>query len=256
MRIALISDIHGNSVALDAVIEDMKTVRPDVLVCLGDIAAGGPDPAGSVDRLMDLGCIAVQGNTDAGMIDMPSWWRDPMSRFHPADAVPGIEITVWSATGLAAAHRTFLAALPLTASVRLEATAELLAFHGSPRSFDESLTASTTTEELDEMFDGTRAGVLAGGHTHVPLTRRHRRRVVVNPGSVGMPFADYGYIGSVAVLGHAAYAVVSSGEDGFDVERRIVEVDENRLEASVRASGMPHADWWIAQRFRGFSTEL
>jgi predicted phosphodiesterase len=66
MRIGLISDIHGNTVALDAVLTDMNRYRTDVTVCLGDIAAGGPDPGGAVDRIAELGCVAVQGNTDAG----------------------------------------------------------------------------------------------------------------------------------------------------------------------------------------------
>lgn len=256
MRVALISDIHGNSVALDAVIDDMRAHRPDVVVCLGDIAAGGPDPGGAVERVVDLGCVAVQGNTDAGMIDMPAWWREPTSRGLPADATPGLEVTVWSADRLTDTHRAFLGALPPTASIELDATSQLLAFHGSPRSFDESITASASDTELDEMIGTTAAEVLAAGHTHVPLTRRHRGRLIVNPGSVGMPFADYGYIGNVAVLDHAAYAVVRTDANGFDVERRAVAVDRNRLETSVRTAGMPHADWWIGQRIRGFSTEI
>ena len=70
-------------------------------------------------------------------------------------------------------------------------------------SLDELITAMTPAEELDEIFDGTSATLLAGGHTHVPLTRRHSRRLLVNPGSVGMPFAEYGHAGGVEVLDHA-----------------------------------------------------
>jgi len=87
MQLALISDIHGNTVALDAVIADMGSV--DMVVCLGDIAAGGPDPGGAVDRIADLAAVSVQGNTDAGLVDLPDWWRDPVSKGLPEDAVPG-----------------------------------------------------------------------------------------------------------------------------------------------------------------------
>lgn len=256
MQIALISDIHGNTVALDAVLAEIRAMGSDlVVVCLGDIATGGPDPGGAVDRIAELGCISVRGNTDAGAVDMPVWWREPTSIGLPADAVPGMEITVWAADRLTDEQQAFLAHLPVTASVDLGPAGQLLAFHGSPRSLDELITAMTPAEDLDEMFAGTSASVLAGGHTHVALTRRHAGRTILNPGSVGMPFSDYGYAGGVAGLDHAEYAIVTVDGTRLHVEHRQLEVDANRLARSVARSEMPHAEWWIAQRSRGFSTE-
>lgn len=256
MKIGLVSDIHGNTVAFDAVVADMADAPPDVVVCLGDIAAGGPDPVGAIDRVSELGCVAVQGNTDAGLVDMPAWWRDPAAIGLPDAAIPGMEVTVWSADALAAAHRTYLAGLPFTARIDLREVGGLLAFHGSPRSFDELMTASTPPEELDEMIEGVSASVLAGGHTHVPLLRRHRGITVINPGSVGMPFRRYGYAGGVPVLDCAEYAILSVVGPLVRVEHRQVSVDRNALERSVARSGMPHSDWWLGARDRGFSTDI
>lgn len=119
MRLALISDIHGNTAALDAVIADMNDLHPDVVICLGDIAAGGPDPGGAIDRVAEVATVVVQGNTDAGLVDMPAWWRDPGSIGLPDDAMPGMEVTVWTAERVTEEHRRFLADLPLTVEVDL-----------------------------------------------------------------------------------------------------------------------------------------
>ena len=250
MRVALVSDIHGNTVALDAVIADMEQRRSEVVVCLGDIAAGGPDPNGAVDRVAERGWVAVQGNTDVGMVDVPAWWRDPSAIGLPATAIPGLEVSVWSAEQLATDQRRYLADLPAAALVDLGGPGEMLAFHGSPRSADDFVTATTPAVDLDEMFAGAGSSMLAGGHTHVPLVRRHGVQTIVNPGSVGMPFADYGYAGGVEVLRHAAYAIVTVNGGEVNIELRQVSVDPTALEASVATSGMPHAEWWFGLRRR------
>lgn len=248
MRVALISDVHGNTVALDAVIADMEQHPPQMVVCLGDIAAGGPDPGGAVDRIAERGWLAVQGNTDAGMVDVPAWWRDPSSMGLPDAAVPGLEVSVWGAEQLAPEQRRYLADLPATSLVDLSESGEMLVFHGSPRSADDIITATTPADELDGMLDGAASSILAGGHTHVPLVRRHGVQTIINPGSVGMPFATYGYAGGVDVLPHAAYAIVTVNGGEVNIELRQVAVDATALEASVTWSGMPHAEWWVGLR--------
>lgn len=247
MRLALLADIHGNTVALDAVIADLSTAPPDRIICLGDIAAGGPDPSGAIDRLMDLDVVGVQGNTDAGIVDMPGWWRDPSSIGIPDDAAPGLDISVWSAEQLGSVYHAYLAGLPATKSLALGQAGDLLAFHGSPRSADDLITGTTTVEDLDLMFQGATASLLAGGHTHVPLLRRYRTSTIVNPGSVGMPFAEYGYAGGVSLLHHAAYAVVDVTDDRVEVGFRQVPFAWDELVDSVTRSDMPHGDWWLAR---------
>lgn len=251
MRIALLSDIHGNTVALDAVLADLAGADLDLIVCLGDIAAGGPDPTGAIERIAAMNCVAVQGNTDAGMVDMPGWWRNPRSIDLPEDAVPGMEITVWSSEQLTPSDRDYLAGLPLTATVDTGSEGELLAFHGSPLSADDIITASTPSDELDRLLAGHGARWLTGGHTHVPLVRVHRHRTLINPGSVGMPFAEYGYAGGVTVLDHAAYAIVSITDGDVSIDLRRTAVDRASLRASVARTDMPHAESWLERRSVG-----
>jgi predicted phosphodiesterase len=248
VRIALISDVHGNTVALDAVIAEVSERTVDVVVCLGDVASNGPDPAGAIERMVEIGAVAVMGNTDAGLLDVPDWWHDPGSAGIPEDAHPGIEIGVWCADQLDDDHRRHLAERPPTAEVDLGPAGSLLAFHGSPNSFDDVITALTPSDELAVMLGGAEHAVLAGGHTHVPMTRRHGTQTLINPGSVGLPFAEYGYAGGARVLDHAAYALLSIDGPQVTIELRQVGFDLERLGRVARASGMPHADWWLSLR--------
>ncbi|GBD84858.1 phosphodiesterase [bacterium BMS3Abin02] len=248
MRVGLVSDVHGNTVALDAVLDEIARRGVDVIVCLGDLAANGPDPAGSVERIAALACPVVMGNTDADMVNMPDWWHDPNAVGAPEPARRIAEISLWCSERLTDEHRRFLAGLPKTIEVDLGAAGRLLGFHGSPRSATDVITATTPSDELDEMLTGADQAVLAGGHTHVSMVRRHHTQTIINPGSVGLPFVAYGHAGQVAVLDHAAYALVTADELEVGIELRQVPVDREQLSRQVEASGMPHSAWWVALR--------
>ena len=248
MRVGLISDIHGNTVALDAILDDIARCGGDVVVCLGDLAANGPDPAGAVDRIAELACPVVMGNTDADLVNIPDWWRDPASVGAPESARCAVEISLWCAGRLTEDHRRFLAGLPQTIEVDLGVAGRLLGFHGSPLSATDIITATTPSEELDGMLGGADQTILAGGHTHVPMVRRHHTQTIINPGSVGLPFAAYGHAGDVAVLDHAAYALVAADGPAVSIELRQVPIDWDALSRQVEASGMPHGAWWLGLR--------
>lgn len=248
MRLGLISDIHGCVTALDAALAALDADGVDEIWCLGDVAAGGPSPGAVIDRLADRACPGVMGNTDEGLVDVPDWWHDPGSIGIPEEAHPGIECSVWASEVITDAQRERLAALPPTATVDLGHGVELLAFHGSPRSNTDYVTATTPDDDLVEMFDGARQQVLAGGHTHVQLVRRVGEQTLVNAGSVGMPFASYGIGGTVGVLGHAAFGVITTSPTGMAIELRQVAVDADAVVTEVAASGMPNAEWWLGLR--------
>ena len=142
----------------------------------------------------------------------------------------------------------FLAGLSATVEVELGSAGRLLGFHGSPQSATDFITATTPPEELDEMLAGADHSVLAGGHTHVPMVRRHRSRTIINPGSVGLPFATYGYAGEVTVLNHAAYALVTANGAELSIELCQVPIDQGQLSRQVEASPMPHGAWWLGLR--------
>jgi predicted phosphodiesterase len=164
-QLALISDVHGNGVALDAVLAELARRDIEDIVCLGDVAAGGPQPRQVVGRLRDLRCQLVRGNADTWLIDgLPAGRSDETRRLD--------EVVAWTHTQLAPDDVEYLAALPL----RLRVTTgglRLFCFHGSPRADIDALLATTPECELDELFaDAQEADVLAGGHTlWVPKTR-------------------------------------------------------------------------------------
>ena len=251
MRIALISDIHGNTVALDAVLADLGNVGTDLVLCLGDIAAGGPDPVGAVERIDRLACPVVMGNTDADVVDTPAWWSDPAAVGAPAAATRVVEISLWAAGQLPPHLQGFLRGLPPLVNLDLGDAGTLLGFHGSPASPTDIITPATSPDELDRMLgEHLRERLLVGGHTHVPLLLRHGSSTIVNPGSVGMPFGAYGTAGDVPVLPPASYALITTQGPKINIDFREIEVDERKLAREVTSSRMPHAEWWLGLRGR------
>lgn len=249
MRIAIVGDIHGNTIALRAALEAIGERSVDLIVCLGDLAANGPDPAGAVERIADLGCAVVAGNTDIDMVDVPEWWADPSAAGAPEWSLPVFELSRWCAEQLTEEHRAYLASLPATLEVGLEGGTRLLAFHGSPQSCTDVIEASTTHGELEAMLGNATHELLVGGHTHVPLVRSLGGQMLINPGSVGLPFTRYGPAGQVPVSQHAAFGVITTEQGGAtSVELASVPLDEELLASQARNSGMPHAEWWLALR--------
>lgn len=246
MRIALLADLHGNTVALDAVLAAVGEV--DVLLFLGDLAAGGPDPAGAVARVAGLDAVSVRGNTDEDLVEPPAWWADPVAAGVSEGAQRLAAVCTWGAQQLAEEHERYLASLPATAEVPLGDAGRLLAFHGSPTGLRDVLLPTTPQEELVAVLGGAGQEVLVGGHTHVPMLRQHLEQTLINPGSVGAPFCEYGSSGDVAVAAYAAYAVLEVSGTDWNVEFRRAAVDTNRLRDHALHSGMPHADWWLALR--------
>jgi predicted phosphodiesterase len=123
----------------------------------------------------------------------------------------------------------------------------LSAFHGSPRSITEDLLATTSAETLDEALGAHKAAVIAAGHTHLQMLRQHRGTLVVNPGSVGMPFKEYVAGRAPTVLRHAEYATVEAANGHLHVSLHRVALDREALIASVRGSDVPLKDTLLAQ---------
>ena len=244
--LALISDIHGNLLALDAVLAELDADAPDAVVCLGDVAATGPRPHATLGRFRERGWPVLLGNADAWLLDP----RDP----DPRDDDPFLrqvrELDRWCAEKLDKDDRAYLRSLPKTLRVELGEAGGLLCFHGSPRSFNELLVATTPDDDLDAALQGTSAKLLAGGHSHQPLLRRHRERLLLNPGSVGIPYerVDAGRITRTPPW--AEYALVRWRGASVELSWRRVPLDNDRVIADYRASGMPHVETFTEGRRR------
>lgn len=242
-RVALISDIHGNAVALDAVLADISRRGADEIVCLGDVAAGGPQPREALERLRALGCTVVRGNAD-------EWLLGTMPPERDEDERRLREIVEWAREQLIDADVAYLESFVPTIELDLGESRRMLCFHGSPRANGERLLATTPQHELARLFAGAVADLLAGGHTHLQLARRLGGSLLVNPGSVGLPLHASGDARSVPADARrlprfAEYALVEA-DASIGVELRRVPIDVAALERAGLLSGMPYPDLWAA----------
>src|SRR5262249_51251527 len=156
-----ISDMHGNALALDAVLADLRRDAVDRVVCLGDAVQGGPQPAEVVARLRDLACLVVMGNADAWLLSGVETGAEniPVERLRQME-----EVRRWSLTQLSEADRAFIAQFQPTVTVPLVDERNLLCFHGSPASFDDIILPTTPEEEFLALLGGYAPRVLTGGH--------------------------------------------------------------------------------------------
>ncbi|MBN1533427.1 MAG: metallophosphoesterase family protein [Spirochaetes bacterium] len=235
MRLAIISDIHGNEIALEAVLRDIRHGGADGIVCLGDVATLGPSPGACLEMLMGAGCQCVMGNHDEFLLSpelMGSYIKLPVM----ADTI------AWARGMLTGEQADFLRTFRRSVEVPLEGGA-ILCVHGSPRSHMDDVLATTPPEELESLFAGFGAPLVACGHTHIQMMRQHRGRLFINPGSVGFPFREHG-IGQVPViLHHAEYALVESSGGGVAVDLRRLPIDRGAVYRAAEACDSP---------FRGF----
>jgi predicted phosphodiesterase len=123
-------------------------------------------------------------------------------------------------------------------------------FHGSPRSNTEDLLATTPADALEEALGPQRPTVMVGGHTHLQMLRQHHGTLLVNPGSVGMPFEAYAHHGPPKILPHAEYALVDSAKGAISVTLRRVPVDQRALLDALEGWDSPLRAYLQAQ-YRG-----
>ena len=263
MRIALISDIHGNCVALEAVLDDLKSEHIDQVACLGDVASGGPQPCEVVARLGALGGPVVRGNMD-------TWCLDP----HPStgeskNARRGDDVRFWGVGKLSSDDLDYMRTFQATVEISLDMATTLLCYHGSPQSSEEAIGPATADEEMDRMLSGSDALILAGGHTHTQMVRYYGVSTILNPGSVGAPVPAHDRIrrvyrpptcqkdredrllesGMSPDPSWAEYGVIAWENGGLRIELRRVPVDMDLLVRRTHGTGMPHADWWLNSRY-------
>ncbi len=234
MRLAIISDIHGNLVALEAVLADLKTRAPDVIVNLGDCVSSPLWPRETFEFLQTLKLPTVRGNHDRWLAEMPADEKSPTVRFaHGA---------------LSATQRTTLGALP--PSIQFETG--ILAVHGTPASdvaylLEEKVNdrlSLITRLELDRRLGATAAGLVLCGHSHLQhMAFASGQRLVVNPGSVGCPRYADNHDRHLAEAGspQAHYAIATRRGARWNVDLIALDYDWDVVAQRARANGRP--DW-------------
>jgi putative phosphoesterase len=229
-RVAFISDLHANLVALDATLADIDRLGVDEIICLGDIVDLGPQPQAVVDRLHERRVRCVRGN------------HDPLDE-HPGHPMLA-EVEAWTRARLQEGTLAELVGLPDRVVLDLDGT-RVLCVHGSPHGVNDQVLDSTPAEQLLSWTAGFEFDVMVCGHTHVQLLRRIDAQVFVNVGSVGMPFARAFCGATPQVLPWAEYAIVEGSASGAAVELRRVKYDVGRFAETLRESGFPFAEKWL-----------
>lgn len=239
MRVALIADIHGNLAALDAVLADLAREHPDQIVCLGDVAATGPQPREVLARVRALGGPVVQGNTDAFLLDPRS------SPDADGETLRFDEIDRWCAGQLTPDDLAYLRTFRPTVEIPLGEGTTLLCYHGSPRSYNDKISATTPEAELAPLLAGARATIMAGGHWHFQMLRRYGDAILLNPGSVGLAY-DVLPDGAMRVPPRAEYALITAEDGRRGIDLRRVPYDREATLREIFARGLPYAEWWTS----------
>ncbi|MEI8377482.1 MAG: metallophosphoesterase family protein [bacterium] len=178
MKIAVLSDIHGNMEALEAVLEDIKCQNIDKIFICGDLAMAGPEPSKTVNFLMNFDATFIQGNTDEMIVE---------------NIIPPNEIMAnalkFAQDDLNDEQKSFLASLPFSHSEKIE-DLNLLFVHGSPRKNNEDILPEQPQEKIAEIIENTTQNLIFCGHTHLPCGYQIKKQTIVNVGSVGRPFSE------------------------------------------------------------------
>jgi predicted phosphodiesterase len=238
-RIAVIADVHGNTWALDAVLEDIWRRGIERIVNLGDSLYGSLDPAGAAERLIDARIISISGNQDRIVYD-------------PSDEIRRSADHEFVAGRMSAGQVDWLRSLPPTRVVD-----DILLCHGTPQSDETYLLETVTaqgvflsdTDTIMTHLRDVRQEVVLCGHSHVPRTAwLPDRRLIVNPGSVGIPAytEDLPHPHAMeAGSPHARYAILTRSLESWMVEQVAVPYAWEAAAAVARRNGRADRARWI-----------
>jgi len=184
MRIAVFSDIHGNKHALDAVLADIPSRKPDLVACLGDLVGYGAYPDAVVQTIRESGIATVMGNYDDAIANRRIVCGCDYKDEKAMEA--GIKSISWTMENTGEASNKFMLSLPDKMVKEIDGR-KVIFVHGSPRKLNEYLYEDVPDTDIIPMLQEADAGVLVCGHTHLPYHRVIDGRHVINAGSVGRP---------------------------------------------------------------------
>lgn len=225
MRVAIIADIHGNLIALDAVLQDLKEQPAvDHLVIAGDLCLNGPHPRQVIERVQALHCPVIQGNTDFEIVtqapekgekkrNTASWTREQIGQ-------PGVH---------------YLASLPFSHTISNPGGSDLYIVHANPLNLEDAIFPNASDHELERLLGGLdrRVGVLAFGHLHIAYTRWWRNLLLFDVGSCGIP-RDEDH--------RAAYGILTWNGQPWEAEIHRVTYDVEAVIRQIRTGGMPNPE--------------
>ena len=223
MKIACISDIHGNKIALDNVLDDIKKEGADKILVLGDLAMGGYDPNYTIEKIFSIENVEIiQGNTDKLIVNYSDEMYNSMYPKNPLMA-GALKLDV---VEIKNENKELLKNLPENKMVDIEGIKILIA-HGSPRKQDENIFPDAPINEVEEMVKNSPCDLIFVGHTHIPCGfSLESGKTVVNVGSVGR---------SMTKDKMPIYLLMTVNSDGsFSFEHKKVKYDNKKVAEIIK----------------------
>lgn len=225
MRVAIISDIHGNQVALEAVLEDLASQPAvDHLVIAGDLCLNGPCPREVLEIVQGLDCPVIQGNVDLEVVTAA-----------PDKGEKKRSTAAWTREQIGPMGIQYLASLAFAHRVLNMDGSDLLVVHANPLNLEDAIFPNASDSTLENLLGGLEptVGALAFGHLHIAYTRRWRHLLLVDVGSCGLP-RDEDH--------RASYAILSWQDNAWEAEIRRVVYDVKAVVKQIKTSGMPNPE--------------
>ena len=230
MKIAFISDIHGNATALEAVLTDIEKKQADKIVVLGDIAYRGPEPKKSLDLVRNLNTEVIKGNADEWVHrginegEVPDQALDMMKKEQE-----------WTISNLSAEDLEYLRNLPAEVEVDLTEKIKVHCFHATPESLFEVVKPTESDQTLEEkLMTNKEAHIFLHGHIHLPYVRHINGKCVANLGSVGLPFDG---------LNHASYLIAEGDGEQFNIGVQRVQYDVEKVKKQLEENEYPNLEF-------------
>ena len=225
MRIAIISDIHGNLTALQAVLQDLGQQPPvDQLIVAGDLCLNGPSPREALERVRALDCPVIQGNTDLEIVTQA-----------PQKGEKKRTTVGWTREQIGEDGIAYLESLPFSHRISNPQGSDILIVHANPLNLEDAIFPNSSDAALHLLLGevDTGVGALAFGHLHIAYTRSWRHLLLVDVGSCGLP-RDEDH--------RAAYAILDWQDNGWQAEIRRVPYDVQEVVKQLKTCGIPNAE--------------
>ncbi len=225
MQIAVISDIHGNQLALEEVLHDLGQ-QPDVdqVVIAGDLCLNGPRPRQVLDIVQELDCPVIQGNVDIEVVNGA-----------PGKGLKKRTTVSWTREEIGENGITYLAKLPFSHRIANLDGSDLFIVHANPLNQEEAILPNAPDSDLERFLSGLESniGALAFGHLHIAYARRWRHLLLGDIASCGLP-RDEDL--------RAAYGIFTWQHGAWDVEIRRVAYNVTEVVKQIKTCGMPNVD--------------